>query len=352
MLARSACTATIATHACIADLAFRGCLRPRRVVMAAMGDWIGHTVTSDLGSSTPTPNQSVSTVLAERGPWTLLLSGTALAAAIAIRWAPGCGRACTPGGRLDRAIAASTTVVQAVPPFELSLGAVTVFAVSLQWFPVVGLTDRGANPTVGQGAWHLVLPTAVLTIPLLPWLVHALLQSAQCYLIRCCLRRSRPRSARTGRRRLSSSPRRARALPHLLLGIVVALHPRQHGRDCRVDRPDPLDVGRAHRPPRAWPPSLRPRAVPPLTSRPRYREVLQCRGHRTYTSPRPGSASTVLWPTAHAQVAGAWTHPPERRTTRFPFAGTPFCDAIPTHARIDCPVTRPAIPNHWSCSVS
>ena len=140
--------------------------------------WVGHAVTGDLGYSR-TYAQPITAVLVERGPWTLLLSGAALAAAIVIALAAGIWAGLHPRGRLDRAVAASTTVVQAVPPFVLSLGAVAVFAVSLRWLPVAGLTDPGADPTVGQVARHLTLPAAVLTLSLLPWLVHSLRQSVR-----------------------------------------------------------------------------------------------------------------------------------------------------------------------------
>ena len=53
------------------------------MVLAAIGDRIGHTVPATSGLR-QLCSQPVSAVLAERGPWTLLLSGTALAAAIAI----------------------------------------------------------------------------------------------------------------------------------------------------------------------------------------------------------------------------------------------------------------------------
>lgn len=134
--------------------------------------WVGHATTGDLGQSRAYA-QPVATVLAERAPWTLLLSGTALAAAIAVALVAGMWAGLRPRGVLDRA----ATVVQAVPPFVLSLSAVTVCAVTLRWLPVAGLTDPGTEPTVGQVARHLVLPAAVLTLSLLPWLVLSLRQS-------------------------------------------------------------------------------------------------------------------------------------------------------------------------------
>lgn len=138
--------------------------------------WVGHAVTGDLGHSR-TYAQPVTTVIAERAPWTLLLSGTAIVAAVAIALAAGLWAGLRPGGFLDRACTAAATVVQAVPPFVLSLAAITVCALTLRWLPVAGLTDPGAEPTVSQVARHLLLPAAVLTLSLLPWLLLSLRQS-------------------------------------------------------------------------------------------------------------------------------------------------------------------------------
>ncbi|MCZ4590439.1 ABC transporter permease [Rhodococcus opacus] len=138
--------------------------------------WVGHAATGDLGYSR-TYAQPISAVIADRAPWTLLLSGTALVTAIVIALAAGMWAGLHPGGRLDHTIAAAATAVQAVPPFVLSLGAVTVFALTLRWLPVAGLTDPGTDPTLGQVTRHLVLPAVVLTISLLPWLLLSLRQS-------------------------------------------------------------------------------------------------------------------------------------------------------------------------------
>ncbi|WP_280763568.1 ABC transporter permease [Prescottella agglutinans] len=138
--------------------------------------WVGHAVTGDLGHSRAYA-QPVTTVIAERAPWTLLLSGTALVVAVAIALTVGMWAGLRPGGLVDRAATTAATVFQAVPPFVLSLAAVTVCALSLRWLPVAGLTDPGAEPTFGQVTRHLVLPAAVLTVSLLPWLLLSLRQS-------------------------------------------------------------------------------------------------------------------------------------------------------------------------------
>ena len=128
--------------------------------------WIGHAATGELGSSR-SYTQPVTTVLAERGPWTLLLSGTALAAAIVLALAAGMWAGLHPRGRLDRVIAATTTVVQAVPPFGLSLGAVTISLCRVRPLFIAqgsefqrgratcGMRDYLANPQ-RSGRWVLV----------------------------------------------------------------------------------------------------------------------------------------------------------------------------------------------------
>ncbi|WP_040794904.1 ABC transporter permease [Nocardia higoensis] len=138
--------------------------------------WAGRAVTGDLGYSRAYA-QPVTTVVAERGPWTVLLSGTALVCAVVAALLLGLCAARRPGGPLDRAATVLATVVQSVPPFVLSLATVSLFAVGLGLLPVAGLTDPGADPTVGQVTRHLVLPAAVLALSLLPWLLLSLRQS-------------------------------------------------------------------------------------------------------------------------------------------------------------------------------
>ncbi|HLS75450.1 MAG TPA: ABC transporter permease [Nocardia sp.] len=138
--------------------------------------WAGHAMTGDLGYSRAYA-QPVTTVMAERGPWTLLLSGVALACAVLAAATLGLWAARRAGGLVDRAVTVSATLVQSVPPFVLSLASVSVLAVGFRLFPVAGLTDPGADPSLRQVSRHLVLPAAVLALSLLPWLVLSLRQS-------------------------------------------------------------------------------------------------------------------------------------------------------------------------------
>ncbi|QCQ94030.1 ABC transporter permease [Rhodococcus sp. SGAir0479] len=142
------------------------------------GHWVGGLLSGDLGTSRSL-GQPVATVIAERLPWTLLLTCVGLGIAIVVSFASGVWSGARPGSVPDRVVAPLAAVVQATPPFVLSLGAVAVFALSLGWLPVAGLTDAGADPTLGQVAEHLVLPVTVLAVSQVPWLAMSVRRSVR-----------------------------------------------------------------------------------------------------------------------------------------------------------------------------
>lgn len=139
-------------------------------------NWVQGVLTGDLGMSRSF-QQTVSQVIGERLPWTLLLVGVALAVAIVVALGVGVLAGVRSGGWLDRGVTAVCIIIQGTPPFVLSLGAIAVLALGLGWFPVAGLTDGGADPTVGQVARHLILPASVLAVTQVPWLLLAVRQS-------------------------------------------------------------------------------------------------------------------------------------------------------------------------------
>ncbi|OZE24348.1 ABC transporter permease [Rhodococcus sp. 05-2254-6] len=142
----------------------------------AYWQWLQGVVTGDLGQSR-SYGQPVSQVLAERIPWTMLLAGVALSAAIAIAFTVGIASGIRAGGRLDRFVAAACVTVQGVPPFVLSLAAIAVFALGLGWLPVAGLSDGGSDPTLGGVLRHLLLPASVLALSQVPWLLLSVRES-------------------------------------------------------------------------------------------------------------------------------------------------------------------------------
>lgn len=138
----------------------------------AWWSWAGDLLRGDLGWSRGY-SMPVSEVFAERLPWTLLLSGTALVLAIVLALFWGTVAGLRPGSWSDRIITRVGVLVQAVPPFVLALGSVTTFAVILRWAPVAGAAEPGEPYTFGGVATHLVLPACTLALTQLPWLLLA-----------------------------------------------------------------------------------------------------------------------------------------------------------------------------------
>ncbi|MEU0155857.1 ABC transporter permease [Micromonospora fulviviridis] len=133
--------------------------------------WVGNLLHGDLGWST-SRHEPVTSVLAARAGWTLLLVGTALALVLVASVLLGTLAAYRRGGWCDRVLRAIAYAVQSMPVFWIGLAAIAVFALTLGWLPAGGLTDITATGTdVGDVARHLVLPVTVLAISQAPWFV-------------------------------------------------------------------------------------------------------------------------------------------------------------------------------------
>ncbi len=137
--------------------------------------WLGNVVTGDWGQSRAF-RQPVIDVIAERLPWTALLAGVGLTLAALIALTLGIMAAWRQGGWIDRIVTAVANALEGVPPFLLGLGAIGVFALTLQVFPAGGLTRPGEAITAGSVLSHLALPALVLAISQLPWLILTMRQ--------------------------------------------------------------------------------------------------------------------------------------------------------------------------------
>lgn len=132
--------------------------------------WVQDLAGGDLGRSR-LYGQPVAQVIGERLPWTMLLSGTALVVAAVLGIAVGVCAGLRPGGLLDRASTGMAVVIQAMPPFVLSLGAIAVFSLGLHLLPTGGVAPAGQAPD-GLGLLrYLLLPVLVLALSQVPWLV-------------------------------------------------------------------------------------------------------------------------------------------------------------------------------------
>lgn len=137
--------------------------------------WLGNVVTGDWGQSRAF-RQPVVDVIAERLPWTALLAGVGLTIAALLALALGIVAAWRQGGWIDRIVTAVANGLEGVPPFLLGLGAIGVFALTLQVLPAGGLTRPGEALSAGSILAHLALPALVLAISQLPWLILTMRQ--------------------------------------------------------------------------------------------------------------------------------------------------------------------------------
>ena len=132
--------------------------------------WIGAVAHGDLGFSS-TQSLPVTAVLADRMPFTLMLSGAALLTASVLAILAGCVAGMRRGSWVDKLCSGFSVTFAAVPPFVVSLALVIVVAVGLRWLPAAGASAPGADYTVGGVLEHAVLPWIALTVSMIPWLL-------------------------------------------------------------------------------------------------------------------------------------------------------------------------------------
>ena len=135
--------------------------------------WVAGLLHGDLGQSRVF-GQPVAQVVAERLPWTLLLSGVALVVATLVGVALGLAAGLRPMSLLGRACTVAAVALQSVPPFVLALAAIAGLSLGLRWFPTGGATVPGQPVTLASLAQHLALPALVLALSQVPWIVLAL----------------------------------------------------------------------------------------------------------------------------------------------------------------------------------
>lgn len=135
--------------------------------------WVADLAVGNLGHSR-SYSMPVADVIAERLPSTLVLSAAGLLVALALALAGGYVAAHRPGGVVDRINAAIAMTVQAVPPFVLAMGAITVGALALGWFPAGGAGPVGVAASPSRFLHHLIMPALVLGLSQTPWLLLTL----------------------------------------------------------------------------------------------------------------------------------------------------------------------------------
>lgn len=116
-------------------------------------------------------NAPVATLMRRRLPWTLLLTGSALALSSAISFLAGVTAAWRRGRLADRSLIVVLSAARAVPEYAIASALLVLFAVTFPLFPQGGAQTPFAaysSPLVAVRdiAYHLALPVAALTLAL------------------------------------------------------------------------------------------------------------------------------------------------------------------------------------------
>lgn len=132
--------------------------------------FLGKALTGDFGTSLYT-KQPVFTVILERFPATVLMTGTAMVVASIIGILVGVASAKRAGSHADTLISSASLLGYSMPGFWVGQLLVLLFAVSLDWFPATGMQAARASYTgwrhIEDVAWHMVLPVTTLAVFLL-----------------------------------------------------------------------------------------------------------------------------------------------------------------------------------------
>lgn len=116
-------------------------------------------------------NQPVATLLKKRLPWTLLLTGSALALSSTISYFAGVTAAWHRGRFADRALIVVLSTTRAIPEYAMAAALLILFAVTYPVFPQAGAQRPFATygsplDAIGDVLLHLALPLIALTVGL------------------------------------------------------------------------------------------------------------------------------------------------------------------------------------------
>ncbi|NMB02441.1 MAG: ABC transporter permease [Firmicutes bacterium] len=125
------------------------------------GKWLVSMLQGDLGNSFRT-GESVTLLIWERLPNTLLLTVAAFAFALVISIPIGVISATKKGSLIDKVASIVAFLGVSFPTFWLGIVAILIFSQWLGWFPVSGIAAYGMEKDFWNRLHHLILPAATL----------------------------------------------------------------------------------------------------------------------------------------------------------------------------------------------
>ncbi len=127
--------------------------------------WHRNLLAGDLGQSYLYQTPAGQTVLA-RVPNTLLLAGSALLLSLLIAVPFGIRAGLNPGGPTDRALDLVSFAALSLPTFWYGIVLIMIFAAVGHLLPAGGVATPGLETSVIDRLRHLILPVAVLSLPI------------------------------------------------------------------------------------------------------------------------------------------------------------------------------------------
>ena len=117
--------------------------------------WLGRVLMGDFGPSLVYRDFTVTELVAQGLPTSMMLGGAAIILAFVVGLALGVRAALAPGGYLDKYLMLLATLLTALPVFVTGPLLVLLFAVTLRLLPLGGTGS----------IWHWVLPVIALSLP-------------------------------------------------------------------------------------------------------------------------------------------------------------------------------------------
>ena len=120
-----------------------------------LANFLGRVVRGDLGTDLWS-QRPVGIMVAESLPYTLALIGAGLGWSALVGIPLGCYSAIRRNTWADRVTGILSVGTISIPSFVVAIYALLLFAIELDWFPVIGAGDQG---DLADQLWHLVLPS-------------------------------------------------------------------------------------------------------------------------------------------------------------------------------------------------